>query len=130
MNKRSMFPGILVVLLLISTFGFKIGNRMSNSTESEIPEEVNSIIQNKCFGCHNTDSKNNKAKDKLDFKMFDSLSGPDKVHKLRDIGDVLKEDEMPPKKFLDRNPDKALTKDEHKTLMSWAKKEARNAMKN
>ena len=128
MIKKNLFFGILGVLLL-SLFGFKFSNEPSKSSATEMPEEVSAIVQNKCFGCHNTDSRNNKAKEKLDFKLLESLGGPDKVHILRDMGDVLKDDEMPPKKFLDRNPDKALTKDERKTLMNWAKKEAKSAMK-
>ena len=130
MNKRNLFPGMLVAVLLLSTFGFKIGNNLAKSTSNEMSEEVNAVIQNKCFGCHNTDSKNDKAKDKLDFKVLESLGGPDKVHALRDISDVLKDEEMPPKKFLERYPDKALTKEEHKLLTKWAKEEAKNAMKN
>ncbi len=41
---------------------------------AQISEEVKAVIQNKCFGCHNTDSKNDKAKEDLDFKTFDDLT--------------------------------------------------------
>ena len=129
MYKKNLFPGILVALMLVFAFGFKVSNNLSNSPATVTNEEVNAVIQNKCFGCHNTDSKNDKAKEKLDFKVLETLSGPDKVKAYRDIADVVKEEEMPPKKFLEKNPDKTLTKDEHKMLMNWAKDEAKNAMK-
>jgi len=128
MIRKNLLLGIMGVLMF-TVFGFKLVNTPSKSTAIDMPEEVSSIIEGKCFGCHNTDSKNDKAKEKLDFKMLESLAKPDKVHALRDIGEVLEENEMPPKKYLDRFPDKALTKDEKKALMQWAKKEAKNAMK-
>lgn len=130
MNRKNLFPGVLVALMLLFAFGFKVSNTISNVPATAANDEVNAVIQNKCFGCHNTDSKNDKAKEKLDFKVMETLSGPDKVKAYREIGDVLKEEEMPPKKFLERYPDKALTKDEHKMLTDWAKAEAKNAMKN
>lgn len=129
MYRKNLFPGVLVALMLLVAFGFKVSNNPTNSAASETSEEVKAVIQNKCFGCHNTDSKNDKAKEKLDFKTLEALSGPDKVKAFREIADEVKDEEMPPKKFLERFPDKALTKDEHELLMSWAKEEAKNAMK-
>jgi len=130
MSKKNLFAGILTALLFSSFVIVKTIDDPSKSSANEIPEEVNSIIQNKCFGCHNTDSKNDKAKEKLDFKVFDSLSGSDKVHILGDMGDVLKDEKMPPKKILDRFPDRALTDEEREILMKWAKKEAISIIKN
>ena len=38
--------------------------------ELSIPDDVQQIIDNHCFGCHNTDSRNDKAKGKLKFDKF------------------------------------------------------------
>ncbi|MEZ5104432.1 MAG: heme-binding domain-containing protein [Draconibacterium sp.] len=128
MNKKQLFSGITAALLFASVL-VEASNVPSKSEFKNTSKEIDAIIQKSCYGCHNSESKNDKAKDKLDFKTFESLSKPDKIHALREIGDVLKDDDMPPKKFLERFPDKALTKDEKKALMDWAKKEAKEAMK-
>ncbi|WP_167614827.1 heme-binding domain-containing protein [Maribellus sediminis] len=96
---------------------------------AQMSEEVKAVVQNKCFGCHNTDSKNDKAKEDLDFKTFDTLTNLKKVSAYKKIGDVLNENEMPPKKFLDHYPDKKLTDAEKKLLMDWAKTEAEKLVK-
>ncbi|WP_167606557.1 heme-binding domain-containing protein [Maribellus sediminis] len=96
---------------------------------AQMSEEVKAVVQNKCFGCHNTDSKNDKAKEDLDFKTFDTLTNLKKVSAYKKIGDVLNENEMPPKKFLDHYPDKKLTDAEKKLLMDWAKAEAEKLVK-
>ena len=128
MNKKLLLSGILGIFLTAS-FSLHGANNDAKSKANETPEEINKIIKKSCFGCHNADSQNDKAKDKLDFKKFESLSNPDKIHALREIGEVVEEGDMPPKKFLERYPDKALTADEKEALMDWAKKEAINLMK-
>ncbi len=94
-----------------------------------MPDDVKAIIDKSCFGCHNTDSKNDDAKKDLDFKQLDSLSRLKKISAYKHIGDVLKENEMPPKKVLEKRPEMELTKDEKKTLMAWAQKEAEALIK-
>ena len=124
MRKKSLFSGILTLLMFASFMVF--GSEKPTKTEAiNMPDNVKEIIQNKCFGCHNTDSKNDKAKKDLDFKSFDTLSKVKMITAYKEIGEVVEENEMPPKKFLDKYPDKKLTKDEAKILMDWASKEAK-----
>lgn len=127
MNKKSLFSAITAIVFFASV-SVNANNNPTKSPAKEVPENVQAAIQKSCFGCHNADSQNDKAKDKLDFKKLETLSGPDKVHALREIGKVVKDDDMPPKKFLEKYPDKALNADEKKLLMDWAKQEAKNAM--
>lgn len=122
-----------LTLLFLGLFSFAV---MANETEKplkftpgQMPDDVKAVIDNKCFGCHNTDSKNDKAKEDLDFKTFDKLSKMKKIGAYKDIGEVLDKNEMPPKRFLDHFPDKALTGEEKKLLMDWAKKEAEALVK-
>ena len=44
------------------------------------------------------------------------------------IAEVIEENEMPPAKFLEKNPGKKLTDAEKKTLMNWANNEAKALM--
>ena len=59
-----------------------------------------------------------------DFKKLGDLSVIRKIGAYKEIGETVEEGEMPPKKFLQRYPDKSLTDDERKLLMNWSKKEA------
>jgi hypothetical protein len=124
---------ITLSLLLIGLFSLSAvannGKKTARYHPARMTDEVKSIIENKCFGCHNTDSKNDKAKEDLDFKTFDDLSTMKKISAYKKIGEVLEEKEMPPKKFLDRFPDKDLSADERKALIDWAKKEAESLVK-
>lgn len=125
-NKRN-FMFVLVVFLFASF----LASAAVNPTESKavkMPDDVKAIIEKSCFGCHNTDSKNDKAKEKLDLKTIDSLTSPKMISALKEIAEVVDENEMPPAKFLEKYPDKKLTDAEKKTLMDWANKEAKALM--
>ena len=94
-----------------------------------MPGDVKAIIEKSCFGCHNTDSKNDKAIDKLNLSTFDSLTKMKMIAGYKEIAEVLEENEMPPAKFLEKNPDKKLTEAEKTILMNWANNEAKGLMK-
>ena len=103
-----------------------------NPTETKapaIPDNVKAVIEKSCFGCHNTDSKNDKAKEKLDLKTFDALGKKEMIHALGEIAETVEENEMPPAKFLEKFPDKKLTDAEKKILIDWAKSEGKALMK-
>jgi len=122
-----------LVLLFVGLFSLSLvaneGKKPAKYHPVRMTDEVKSIIENKCFGCHNTDSKNDKAKEDLDFKTLDGLSTMKKISTYKDIQEVLEKKEMPPEKFLERFPDKNVTEDERKALMEWAKKEAESLVK-
>ncbi len=96
-------------------------SKSSQSPES-IPDDINKIIEKSCFGCHNTDSQNEDAREDLDFKKLDGLKKVKKITTMREIAEVVEENEMPPKKFLEKYPDKKLTEEEKAKLVTWAKK--------
>lgn len=114
-------------LILFSAAAFFISASFISNTspdESEMPKDVKKIIKKSCFDCHNSDSKNEDAKEELDFKTFSELSKVRKITKLRDIAEVIEEGEMPPQKFLENYPDKKLTEEDAELLTKWAKNEA------
>lgn len=128
MNYKSFFSVVLIVLLFTSVSA-SAGDKPQPLKPVNMPDDVKTLIDKSCFGCHNTDSKNDKAKEKLDLKTIDSLDKTKMIHALKKISETLEEGEMPPAKFLEKFPDKALTDAEKKTLMSWAKNEAKSLMK-
>ncbi len=123
--RKFVFPVFILVTVFsgiaIVNYSFKPG---PGASEMQMPENIKTIIDQSCFQCHNIDSQNDKAKKALDFKSFDDLGKVRKITKLRDIAETVEKGEMPPKKFLENNPDKKLTEEQVKILADWAKKEA------
>ena len=95
------------------------------STENEIiiSPEVQKVIDNSCVGCHKTESKNNKGKAKLDFDKIKNgeYSSGKTMSKLRGIIKTLNEKKMPPKKFVKKYPERAISEKDAKIIVDWAK---------
>lgn len=93
-----------------------------SSENIDIPDDVKSIIDNKCITCHSNESSNYKAKMKMNFEKFTNgkYSNGKLVSKLGKIAKKLNANKMPPEKYLVENPDKKLTDDETKLLLNWA----------
>lgn len=128
MKKKNEFLVLLVGFLVLSISAVAKDNP-AKSKGLEMPENIKAIIDNKCFGCHNTESKNDKAKEDLNFSTFDELSLMKKVSSYNKIAEELEERKMPPEKFLEHFPDKDVTNEERAALMEWAKKEAEALVK-
>lgn len=95
-------------------------NAPSEQATFEIPKDVQEIIDNSCYGCHNSDSKNQKGKLKLNFDKLAQLNTGKLVGKLKKTHDAVVENDMPPKKFLQNYPERALTDEQKEKLSSWA----------
>ena len=98
-----------------------INNTIPGNEKYVVPEEVQAIIDNKCFDCHNADSKNMKGKMKLKFDKMSQLKTHKLLGKLDNISEAVTEGKMPPKKAVKKYPDLKLTADEAKTLSDWSK---------
>lgn len=127
-----VIPVIALVFLLITGFQAEKSNpNVSANPEVNLtyPEDIQKIIDKSCFECHNVDAQNDKSKKKLMWDKLPELSKAKIVATLTDIADVLGKNEMPPEKFLEKFPDKALTEDEAKKLKEWAETTADEMMK-
>ena len=118
---------IVVVTFVISSFtNIKSGEKYEAITTFQIPEHIQKIFKNSCYGCHNSDSKGEKSKMKFNIdKMTNGKYSQKKIaSKLRKISKLVNETNekkmMPPKKFLNHYPDKALSDDDKKALTEWA----------
>lgn len=117
----------LGLVAFLSAFSFQNGpiesEKNINSSESKVedfPEDVAKILKVHCMDCHVTASKNDKAKDKLNFDKWDKLNMMKKTGKLNDIIETVSEGKMPPEKYLNHYPDKKLTEDQVKVITKWA----------
>ncbi len=128
MKQKSLFLGLMMGFTSLSVWAVGTENPTKPQAGS-MPDNVSTIIEQRCFGCHNTDSKNDKAKEDLDFKTFDGLSTMKKMSSYNKIAEVLEKQEMPPQKFLEKFPDKNVTDEERTVLLEWAKNEAATLIK-
>ena len=119
-----LFPIALIALAIIfqSSILFNVNNSITGDVN--IPDDVKSVLDNKCYGCHNMEAKSDKAKKKLLLDKLGDLSKAKMIATLVDIGEVAGEGAMPPEKFLEQKPEKKLTEDEQKLLVDWAEKAA------
>lgn len=134
MKKRAgLFTSIVLVAFsfIMLSYTTEKNNENTDLTDIvsiEIPDNVKAIIDNKCYGCHNDESKSTKSKGKLNFDKFkaDGYSKSKTISKLGKIAKDVHKNEMPPEKFLAKYPDKTLTADESATLIDWAEGQRKN----
>lgn len=129
MKKMTVFTSLFLTFSFVSLM-LSAADKTSANEPVKMPQNVKSIIENKCIGCHNTDSKNDKAKEKLDFKTFEGLERIKKIGTYNHIVEALEKNKMPPEKFLDKHPEKKLSEKEAKMIIDWANKEAESLMTN
>ena len=121
----------LFLFIAVTAFGFTmLSFTVKNTTEPvttansdviyEVPADVQSIIDNSCYGCHNSESTSTKGKMKLNFDKMPDLKQGKLIGKLMNIADATSEKDMPPKKLIAKYPEKALSEDEITTLSTWA----------
>lgn len=127
-----LLPAITIVFALMMSFTFSENNIKSTPNAGdkfEIPTDIQEIFDKSCFGCHNTDTQNEKGKKKLMIDKLANLSKAKLVGKLDGIAETVKENEMPPEKFLKKYPDNKLTEEEAQKLIDWANNSADELMK-
>lgn len=86
----------------------------------DMPANVKAVVEQKCYGCHNADSKNEKGKQKLDWDAFEAEKKSKQLATMAKINEALVEGEMPPAKFLENKPDGKLSEEQLATLMEWS----------
>ena len=128
MKKLSGFFIFLAIMVVVS-FAFKpdAANADQPMVQDQagitFPDNIKAIIDTKCMGCHKPDSRNNKAKEKLQWELVTKMNKEDQEHFIDEMFEVLEDGKMPPKKALERRPQMKLTDDETKLLMAWVEKE-------
>jgi hypothetical protein len=123
MNKQiltfTIISGLFISLTAFVDTNTQEPQEKSKTTFS-IPEDVNTIFQNKCFDCHNVNAEGEKSKKKLLIDKLPTLSKAKLIGKLDAISEVAEGKEMPPEKFLAKYPEYTLTDDEAIRLSEWA----------
>lgn len=114
-----------------SLMSFTSSNYSSYSDEGDeftFPTEIKSILDQSCYGCHNSDSDNMKGRLKLKLDQFSTMKKSKLVSKLNKIAKKVEKGSMPTKKFVAKYPDKVPTDAQKKVLIDWARKTASDIM--
>ncbi|MCH6236238.1 heme-binding domain-containing protein [Cognataquiflexum rubidum] len=123
MKKTFLFPTLAILGLLF------IQGTSKSVSESEIelhamapdmPANVKAVVEQKCYGCHNAESKNEKGKAKLDWDAFEATKKSKQLATMAKINETLAKGEMPPAKFLENKPEGKLSESDLATLMEWS----------
>jgi uncharacterized membrane protein len=131
--KSTLFTLSLLALMVLFIQAKKPTESGSTSVQAdtvvEFSAEVKVVIDQKCFGCHNANSKNEKGKAKLQWDNVATLSKAKQIAMMDEVIEVLEEGKMPPEKYLSFKPEGKLTEDEVKMLKEWANANAERLMK-
>lgn len=123
--KNIFFGSITAFGLVIFLSSFSLNTSFTEEGDPfVIPENIDKTLKNTCYGCHNSESKNTKGKLKLKLDDFPTMKKSKLISKLSKIAKSLEKGKMPPKKFLEHYPEKALSVDDKAALIDWAKSTA------
>lgn len=124
----SFLPVIAFLLFIAAQQPANQPQPVTEDIELGWPDEVMAILERSCFDCHTDELGSLKPKSKLNFSKWEDYKLTKKIGKLDDIIKEVEEGKMPPKKYLDDYPDRALSNDEIKLIKEWASKEADKLM--
>ncbi len=117
-------------IVLIASLSYGFHDKEVNKVKSVdieptpgFPEEVMEIVVHSCYDCHTGESENQKAKDALDLLKWNEYKTAKKVQLLNKMHEVLSEEDMPPEKYLNSNPEEKLSKEQLKTITKWTEEE-------
>jgi cytochrome c551/c552 len=123
MKKTFLIPTLAILGLLF----IQGTTKTVTETEAELhalapdmPANVKAVVEQKCYGCHNAASKNEKGKAKLDWDAFEATKKSKQMATMAKINETLEKGDMPPAKFLENKPEGKLSEAELATLMEWS----------
>lgn len=123
MKKLLLIPSLALIELIFLQATVK-DNHSENVEaalfDEQIPAHVKSVIDQKCYGCHNAESKNEKGKKKLDWDDFEASRKAKQLATMAKINEVLVSGDMPPAKFLENKSEGKLSSEELETLLDWS----------
>lgn len=123
MKKLSLLPVAAIVGLLFfqGTPKPEVENYpVHPALAPDMPADIKAIVEQKCYGCHNAESKNEKGKAKLDWDAFEASKKSKQMATKGKINEVLVDGDMPPAKFLEMKPEGKLSEAELATLLQWS----------
>lgn len=135
--------GVAVLLIIIQFFGVKeninpLASENSIVQHYDVPDNIQNILKTSCYDCHSNNTNYpwyskiqpvkwwlanhvNEGKEKLNFDEFYSYSTKRKLHKLDEVIETIKDNEMPLKSYMLIHGDAKLTVNDKSELEAWVK---------
>lgn len=123
MKKSFLLPTLAILGLLFIQGTSKtdaVSEYEMHALAPDMPANVKAVVEQKCYGCHNAESKNEKGKAKLDWDAFEATKKSKQMATMAKINETLSKGEMPPAKFLENRPEGKLSESDLATLMEWS----------
>jgi mono/diheme cytochrome c family protein len=128
MKKVVLIPFAAIIGLLF-LHGTPEPKAVPHYLDYELPANVKAVVDQKCYGCHNVESKNEKGKAKLDWDALVQAKKSKRLATMDKISEVLEKGEMPPQKFLEMKPEAKLSESDLATLKEWSAGKTKSAKK-
>ena len=117
-----LLPALAIVIFIAAQQPVQGPKSIAEDIELGWPDEVMLVFKRSCFDCHTAESGNIKGKSKLNFSKWENYKLTKKIGKLSNIAEDVKENNMPPKKYLNDYPDRALSDEEVKLIVEYGTK--------
>lgn len=125
----------VILFLSFGLFGFyyddqvEVANvyQQDELNEIEVPADVQAVLDRSCLPCHGADG-GGKAKMKWNYTKMAEYSSSKLISKLVKVSEKVEEGKMPPPKNVKKNPDRKVSEEDKKLLMSWAENLAESTM--
>ena len=114
----------VAIICVVFTTSLIIGQLKAQNTKKEegkgqIPANIMKVAERSCASCH-TDPGNMMAKSHVNLSEWDKYSPEKQADKAKDMCSMVTKSKMPPKSFLTKHPDAAVSPGELKALCDWA----------
>ncbi|PKP40875.1 MAG: hypothetical protein CVT93_10370 [Bacteroidetes bacterium HGW-Bacteroidetes-10] len=123
MKKSILFSGTAIAAILVavvlSAFAPHSG-KGDQDVAKPIPDNVMAIFQNSCAKCH-TQGGSGAALANVNFTKWESYDSAKQAKKATAICKTIQAGKMPPKSFINKNPNAVLTDAQKTIICSWAK---------
>lgn len=124
--RKMILPAMFMIATAMAVMSFT--SPPQEKPAPVFPEQVQSILENSCFDCHSDGASNAKAKMKLNLSKWNEMTDAKKVGKMEGIQETLIMGDMPPAKYIEKNPGKALTQEQKDTIGKWVAEESAKLM--
>lgn len=140
---KKILIGLLIILIGLQFFRPEknIAEGLSDADITyaiEVPGDLHSILVEKCYDCHSNNTRYpwyfniqpvawwmadhvNHGKDELNFSDFKNYSEKKANHKLEEISELIKDDEMPLPSYTLVHRSARLTREEKVKINTWIK---------
>ncbi len=140
---KLLLIGLLLILVVIQFFRPEknISEELGGADITyaiDVPTDIHTVLVEKCYDCHSNNTRYpwyfniqpvawwmdehiEHAKDELNFSDFKNFSERRANHKLEEISEMIKDDEMPLPSYTLIHRSAKLTDDEKSAINSWIK---------